>query len=192
MHTALPMTVAAAFPRWPSAVAALALAACAHSPLAAVPGGADAARAGSAPEAASSEPAACRETPQARTALENIARELQAQGLVLRAACHAAGGQGGWMVQVRVVDGLKASRVVRGPLADGQDVDMGTPAGAALAGAQSGSQNFSPDVQHNREWLRLLMARHEFDNLPDAWWHFARRNAAPQPGSGGETDLAAR
>lgn len=192
MHTALPMTVAAAIPRWPSAVAALALVACAHSPLAAVPGGADVARAGSVPEAASSEPAACRETPQARAALEDIARELQAQGLALRAACHTTAGRGGWMVQVRVVDGLKASRVVRGPLADGQDVDMGTPAGVALAAAQPSAQNFSPDVQFNREWLRQVMARHQFDNLPDAWWHFARRGAPLQRGVEAETDLAAR
>lgn len=192
MHTALPTTIAAALPRWPSAVAALALAACVHSPLAAVPEGSDAGRAAATSEAISFEPAACRETPQARAALEGIARELEAQGLALRAACHAGSGRGGWVVQVRVVDGLKASRVVRGPLADGHDVDMGTPAGVALAAAQPGQQNFSPDVQYNRQWLRQLMARHQFDNLPDAWWHFARRSAAPQPHPEAETDLAAR
>ena len=83
---------------------------------------------------------------------------------------------------------MKASKVVRGPLADGHDVDMGTPAGVELAGAAPHAQGFSPDVQHNREWLRGLMARHQFDALPDAWWHFTPRGQAPAD----DTDLAAR
>jgi len=51
---------------------------------------------------------------------------------------------------------------------------MGTPAGAARSEAAAGATGFSPDVLHNRQWLRALMARHQFDNLPDAWWHFAQ------------------
>jgi len=62
---------------------------------------------------------------------------------------------------------------------------MGTPSGV-LATA---TQNFSPDVHHNRQWLRALMARHQFDNLPDAWWHYAQRGL---PAQAGDTDLAAR
>ena len=97
---------------------------------------------------------------------------------------------GGLQVQVRVIDGIKASKVVRGPLADGQDVDMGTPSGAALAGASGNARMFSPDVQHNRAWLTALMARHRFDNLPDAWWHFSQRGVVAPDAA--DTDVAAR
>lgn len=109
--------------------------------------------------------------------------------MALKATCQAASG--GWVMQVRVTDGAKASKVVRGPLADGHDVDMGTPAGVRLAGAPAAAaQGFSPDVQHNRQWLHALMARHQFDNLPDAWWHFAQRGVVPSQAA--ETDLAVR
>jgi D-alanyl-D-alanine dipeptidase len=94
------------------------------------------------------------------------------------------------VVRVRVVDGMKASKVVRGPLADGHDVDMGTPAGVRQGGAELAARGFSPDVLHNRQWLRTLMARHEFDNAADAWWRFAQRARVPAPTA--ETDLAAR
>ncbi len=126
----------------------------------------------------------CGETPSARAALQRVAQELQLQGMALQATCAAAGG--GWMVQVRVVNGMKARKVVRGPLADGHDVGMGTPAGGALAGAGSAAQGFSPDVLHNRAWLRATMARHQWENSPDAWWRFALRGAAPlsPPGAG--------
>jgi D-alanyl-D-alanine dipeptidase len=91
---------------------------------------------------------------------------------------------------VDVVDGLLASAVVRGPLAEGEPVDMGTPAGVIGAKAGNDSEDISPDVQHNRQWLRALMARHQFDNLPNAWWHFAHQ-AAPQPAVA-EVELAER
>lgn len=165
-----------------SVVVALFLAACVHSPYAAVPAaGVDVA------QSTAVGAAACRATPAARSALQNISQELQAQGMAMKATCQS--DSGGWVVQVRVMDGMKASQVVRGPLADGHDVDMGTPAGVPLAGASAASKGFSPDVQHNRQWLHALMARHQFDNLPDAWWHFAQRSAAP---AGAQTDLAAR
>lgn len=165
-----------------SAVVALLLAACVQSPYAAVPAaGVDVA------QSTAGGTAACRETAAARSALQNISQELQTQGMAMKATCQA--DSGGWVVQVRVIDGIKASQVVRGPLADGHDVDMGTPAGVPLAGASAASKGFSPDVQHNRQWLHALMARHQFDNLPDAWWHFAQRGAAP---ADAQTDLAAR
>ena len=168
---------------WATAALALLLAACAHSPQAAVPATAQPVAAGAAWQALP----ACRDTPGARTALQAVARQLQAQGLAFHAACDA--GAAGWTVRVQVVDGLKASKVVRGPLADGLDVDMGTPAGEALARAQPGAEGFSPDVDYNRAWLRGVMARHRFDALPDAWWHFAERAEERAPG---DTDLAAR
>jgi D-alanyl-D-alanine dipeptidase len=163
-------------------VVALLLAACARSPYAAVP-----VAVSDVAQSALVGTAACHETAAARSALQNISQELQAQGMAMKATCQADGG--GWVVQIRVMDGVKANQFVRGPLADGHDVDMGTPAGVPLAGASTASKGFSPDVQHNRQWLHALMARHQFDNVPDAWWHFAQRGAA----SGGtQTDLAAR
>ncbi len=171
--------------RWSSVAMALLLAACVHSPQAAVPspglqGGP------TLWEHAAIAP--CDRAPTARPALERIGRELQSQGIALQATCNAASG--GWVVHVRVVDGTKAHKVVRGPLADGQAVDMGTPAGAARSEAAAGASGFSPDVLHNRQWLRELMARHQFDNLPDAWWHFAQRGVPPAQAA--DTDLAAR
>ncbi|WP_255593417.1 M15 family metallopeptidase [Acidovorax sp. sic0104] len=174
--------------RWSSVATAVLLAACVHSPQAAVQTTAEPLVSKTA--AAEAPARGCAETPASRSALQGIAQELKAQGLAFRASCQVVQSRSGWVVQVRVVDGMKASQVVRGPLADGHDVDMGTPPGVELAGAQLGAQGFSPDVQHNRDWLRGLMARHQFDNLPTAWWHFAQRGASPASAS--DTDLAAR
>jgi D-alanyl-D-alanine dipeptidase len=168
--------------RWPAVVMALMLAACAHSPQAAVPAVDQPVVAAVTPRA--DRAADCQETPAVRAALQTIAQELQGKGLMFQVACLAA--TSGWQVQVKVVDGTKAAKVVRGPLADGHDVDMGTPAGEVLAGARPGAQGFSPDVVHNRDWLRGLMARHQFDNRPDAWWHFAQRGGVLAPAAGNE------
>ena len=108
--------------------------------------------------------------------------------MALKTVCQA--GSGGLRVQLQVVDGMKASKVVRGPLADGQEVDMGTPSGVAQAGAASNARGFSPDVLHNRVWLSELMGRHQFENQPDAWWHFSQRGSVTPQGS--DTDLASR
>jgi len=174
--------------RWSSVATALLMAACVHSPQAAVPASSESLAAHTAPVQGAS--AGCTDTAASRSALQGITQELKAQGLAFRASCQVAQSRSGWVVQVQVLDGMKASKVVRGPLADGHDVDMGTPPGVELAGAQTGAQGFSPDVQHNRDWLRGLMARHQFDNLPTAWWHFAQRGSVPA--STAETDLASR
>lgn len=166
--------------RCAAAALAVALAACAHSPHAAVPEGSVSEQIAVA--------SGCTESAAQRAAIGRIAQELQAQGLALQARCPEEGA--GWVVQVRVVDGMKASKIVRGPLADGHDVDMGTPAGVSLAGAEPGAHGFSPDVQYNRAWLRALMARHQFESAPDAWWRFARRGSVPPRAA--DTDLAVR
>ncbi|MFN9473615.1 D-Ala-D-Ala dipeptidase [Acidovorax sp.] len=159
---------------WLSLAAAALLAACVQSPQAAVP----------QPAGASTvvQDRGCGATGQP-AALRSVEDGLRAQGMALKAQCNAQ--TGAWTVRVVVVDGLRASKVVRGPLADGGEVDMGTPAGVVAPA----TENFSPDVHHNRDWLRSLMARHQFDNLPDAWWHYAQRGA---PVQAGDTDLAAR
>lgn len=165
--------------------AAVWLVACVHNPQAAV---AAAAAEGPALRVGLAHTTACQGTPAAHTALQRMADELQAQGLALQATCQASNA--GWVVQVWVVDGMKARQVVRGPLADGQGVDMGTPPGLALVDAPASAHGFSPDVLHNRQWLRALMARYQFDNLPDAWWHFSQRGGVPAQAEG--ADLAAR
>ena len=79
-----------------------------------------------------------------------------------------------------VVNAERASQVVRGPLIDGMDVDMGTP--FDWFGEQSHTDNaaLSPDIQHNRQWLRALLQRHGFRNLPEEWWHYTL-NDEPYP-----------
>ena len=71
-----------------------------------------------------------------------------------------------------VVNAQRASKAVRGPLADGMEVDMGTP--FDWFGAQSHTEHptLAPDVQDNRRWLCALMQRHGFRNLPEEWWHY--------------------
>lgn len=175
MHTIHRTPTTARRSPWLSLAAVALLAACAQSPQAAVPQ--------AVPGATSVvQGQGCTATGQP-AALRAVADSLKAQGLALKARCHAESGA--WVVRVAVVDGLRASKLVRGPLADGGEVDMGTPAGV-LAPA---TQDFSPDVHHNRQWLRTLMAHHQFDNLPDAWWHYTQRGV-PAPAS--DTDLAAR
>lgn len=179
MHTIHRTPTTARRSPWLSLAAVALLAACAQSPQAAVPPVALA-----APSGATSvvQGQGCGATGQP-AALRAVADSLQAQGLALKTRCHAESGA--WVVRVVVVDGLRASKLVRGPLADGGEVDMGTPAGVVAPA----SKDFSPDVHHNRQWLRSLMARHQFDNLPDAWWHYTQRGV-PAPAS--DTDLAAR
>jgi D-alanyl-D-alanine dipeptidase len=49
---------------------------------------------------------------------------------------------------------------------------MGTP--FDLFDEQSHTDNAQqpPDVQHNRRWLRSLMQRNGWKNLPEEWWHY--------------------
>lgn len=173
--------------RWSSVAVAMVLAACAHSPQAAVQGnGGDFSRdlASAAPTSAS----VCVSDASSRASLQSLTTELKAQGMALKTACQSGGRS--LQVQLQVVDGMKASRVVRGPLADGEEVDMGTPSGVMLAGAALDAHGFSPDVLHNRVWLSQLMARHQFENQPDAWWLFSKSRAVAPEVS--ETDLASR
>ena len=169
---------------WLSVVSGICLAACVQSPQAAV-------SANAMPPVAmvwDTGTGSCVVGERLRTAVASVRTVLRAQGLALKTTCQA--GQGALGVRVDVVDGLLASAVVRGPLAEGEPVDMGTPAGVIGAKAGNDSEDVSPDVQHNRQWLRALMARHQFDNLPNAWWHFAHQ-AATQPAVA-EVELAER
>jgi D-alanyl-D-alanine dipeptidase len=130
----------------------------------------------------------CAQQAEAAASMDQLASQLRANGLALKARCHA--DTGAWVVQVEVTDGFKASKVVRGPLADGEPVDMGTPAGLVMQGASVGAQGLSPDVVYNRQWLRKVMAQHRFDNLTQGWWLFAQTQPSPARNPG--VSLAAR
>ena len=75
-----------------------------------------------------------------------------------------------------VVNAERASRSVRGPLAEGEDVDMGTPFDWFGTQSHTDDTTLAPDVQHNRRWLRTLLQRHGFRNLPEEWWHYTLNN----------------
>lgn len=77
---------------------------------------------------------------------------------------------------VVVLDGKRASKKVHGPLADGVDVDMGTPFDMFDEQSHTDNAQQSPDVQHNRRWLKALMERHGWRNLPEEWWHYTLKN----------------
>ena len=72
------------------------------------------------------------------------------------------------------VDAERASKRVHGPLADGVEVDMGTPFDLFDEQSHTDNPQQSPDVQHNRRWLRALMQRHGWKNLPEEWWHYTQ------------------
>ena len=128
---------------------------------------------------------------EAHRAVQGVQRELLPQGLAIRMRCTGSPQAASWAVEVRVVDGWRASAVVRGPLADGEVVDMGTASGEWVQDAPAqGAQRYSPDVQHNRAWLQSVMARHRFARQPGGWWHYALSGAAVQ--ETGPTPLALR
>ena len=184
MHNTLQKPSFPFLAHWLSLCAGICLAACVQSPQAAVSTQAPRPMAMSW-QAALGE---CAGDERLRTAVARVDEELQGQGMVLRIFCQAS--QVALAVQVDVVDGLRASKVVRGPLAEGEAVDMGAPAGVSSTPSANDHADFSPDVQHNRQWLRALKARHQFAHLPDAWWHFAYQPA--QQSAVAEVDVAER
>ncbi len=102
--------------------------------------------------------------------------ELFQRGYIAEKSGHSRGSTVD--LTVVVLNAQRASQIVRGPLADGLDVDMGTP--FDWFGTQSHTDNatLSPDVQHNRHWLRALLQRHGLRNLPEEWWHYTLQ---PEP-----------
>ena len=86
-------------------------------------------------------------------------------------------------VRVLVVDSETAANFVRGPLADGEEVDMGpvhlskptvasTTVSHAVAPAVD-DEDVSPDVQFNRQWLTGLMQARGLQAIGGHWWAFA-------------------
>lgn len=58
----------------------------------------------------------------------------------------------------------------------GQEVDMGTPFDLFDERSHTDAASVSPAAQHNRRWLRAVMERHGWRNLPEEWWHFTLRD----------------
>lgn len=79
-------------------------------------------------------------------------------------------------VKVLVRDSATASEAVRGPLADGEEVDMGSELVWPDRAAVPDSDDVSPDVAFNRQWLAQLLGARGFAVLPGHWWGFR-----PQP-----------
>ena len=73
-------------------------------------------------------------------------------------------------VRVLVVQADVAADWVRGPLADGEEVDMGAAPAASAQGMPA--EDLSPDVQFNRQWLAQWMQRHGFAPVAGHWWAF--------------------
>ena len=89
----------------------------------------------------------------------------------------------------QVVDAMRASKVVRGPLTDGHEVDMGSPFDLFDARSHTDNPDLSPDVRHNRRWLRALLGQNGFRNLPEEWWHYT---LDPEPHPDRYFDFAVR
>lgn len=125
--------------------------------------------------------------------LQKVHTALAREGMALRvlgcpqlpSAGKAAAGTQVIAVAVVVVDGERAADTVRGPLADGELLDMGSAAPNAGSGAiqrvstaslaQPPKDSLSPDVLFNRDWLRKLMAEQGLRPVADTWWAFAPR-----------------
>jgi hypothetical protein len=135
----------------------------------------------------------CRRLAGQRAQLQAVQDTLARQGMALRvlgcpqlaSGAKGAAAQQVLAVAVLVVDGERAAQTVRGPLADGQLLDMGSAVPQAATGlaqrvssaslAQPPDDALSPDVLYNRAWLRALMGRQGLRAVPDTWWAFAPR-----------------
>lgn len=104
--------------------------------------------------------------------------ELFQRGYIAEQSGHSRGSTVD--LTVVVVDAQRASQVVRGPLALGMDVDMGTPFDWFGVQSHTDHPGLAPDVRDNRRWLRTLLQRHGFGNLPQEWWHYTLHNE-PHP-----------
>ena len=100
-----------------------------------------------------------------------VEQELRVQGLTLQVQCAGTRPQGG--LQLVVHDSVRASAVLRGPLADGEPVELGADAQA------------SPDVQFNRAWLDHALLRHSVQRAEAGEARASRSGPQPQ-------DLATR
>lgn len=118
--------------------------------------------------------------------LEQLQRELEPLGLEprLQGCVSLAWSEPGpaLVLDAWVTDGRKAMAVVRGPLADGEALDLGLEAGLQTAGPQAAGQpkaglqkvglrpmpddQVSPDVQFNRRWWQGRLGAYGLQAVP--------------------------
>ena len=118
--------------------------------------------------------------------LEQLQRELEPLGLEprLQGCVSLAGSEPrpALVLDAWVTDGRKAMAVVRGPLADGEALDLGLEAGPQTAGLQAAGpqkaglqkvglrpmpdDQVSPDVQFNRRWWQGRLGAYGLQAVP--------------------------
>ncbi|MCG3785651.1 hypothetical protein LT342_26250 [Delftia acidovorans] len=113
--------------------------------------------------------------------LEQLQRELEPLGLEprLQGCVSLAGAEPGpaLVLDAWVTDGRKAMAVVRGPLADGEALDLGLEAGLQATGQQKAGlqkvglrpmpdDQVSPDVQFNRRWWQGRLGAYGLQAVP--------------------------
>ena len=104
--------------------------------------------------------------------------ELQQRGFITAQSSHSRGSAVD--LTLVVTDAVRAAQVLQGPLAQGEDLDLGTPYGLMDASALGHSDAVSPDVKHNRAWLRGQMQQHGLVPEDGRWWHF-KLQSEPHP-----------
>lgn len=126
------------------------------------------------------------EATAARRAMQLVRAQLLAQGmqLVVQACPFVRVGDGDMqqVVDVRLVvlNSEVAANFVRGPLADGEEVDMGAVQldapglsdGMSKAAYAAPEEDVSPDVLFNREWLIQTMKNRGLRAVNGYWWAF--------------------
>lgn len=129
----------------------------------------------------------------ARRAMQLVRAQLLAQGMkLLVQACPFVRVSAGHMrqvvdVRVQVLNSEVAADFVRGPLADGEEVDMGgvhfrVPSLArGLTDSANAEQedDVSPDVLFNRQWLAKAMSNRGLHVVEGHWWAFVPTAARP-------------
>ncbi len=100
--------------------------------------------------------------------LELLQRELEPLGLQARLqGCERlprpGAGVPALLLDARVTDGRKAMAVVRGPLADGELLDLGLPQAGA---GPLPDDAVSPDVRFNRQWWRQRLRAYGLEAVP--------------------------
>lgn len=128
----------------------------------------------------------------ARRAMQLVQAQLLAQGmkLVVQGCPFVRSGAGDMRqvldVRVQVVNSEVAADFVRGPLADGEEADMGgvhldaprPVQGLAQPVAHAPQEDISPDVVFNRQWLVQVMQRTGWQAVSGYWWAYVPTVAA--------------
>ena len=104
--------------------------------------------------------------------------QLEQRGFITPQSSHSRGSAVD--LTLVVTDAVRAAQVLQGPLAQREDVDMGTPYGLMDPSALGHSDAVSPDVKHNRAWLSGQMQLHGLVPEDGRWWHY-RLQKEPHP-----------